>query len=106
MNRIYQQGDVVLKVRSALPAGAKIVKPGPRGNVLAEGEATGHAHCIAPDAAILYEDATGTLWLKVDAEASLVHEEHHAQTIAPGVYEIGKVREYDPFEQSVRFVAD
>ena len=106
MDRIIQQGDCILRLRDRLPPGVKSVEPGSRGHVLAEGEATGHAHCMTADAGMLYEDAVGTLWLRVDVESPIVHEEHHAQTVAPGVYEVGRVREVDPFEKAIRFVAD
>lgn len=105
MDKAYQQGDVIVKVRTEIPSGAKRVKPGQRGVVLAEGEHTGHAHVMDPEAVEMYE-RDGVLWLKVLAPTPLVHEEHHAQTIAPGVYEVSRVVEVDPFADEVRTVAD
>lgn len=105
--RGYQQGDVILKLRDALPAGGKKVQPGQRGYVLAEGEATGHAHTIEAAPGIELYEVDGVLWLRVEGEArTLVHEEHHAQVVEPGVYEVGRVVEMDPFADEARTVAD
>lgn len=103
----YQQGDVLLKVRAGLPEGAKAVKPGPRGYVLAEGEHTGHAHVIEATPDVEMYERDGVLYLNVkEAATPLVHEEHHAQTVAPGVYEVSRVVEVDPFADEIRAVAD
>lgn len=105
--KCYQQGDVLIKRRSSIPANAKKREPGNRGWVFAEGEHTGHAHRVADvDALDMYEDAAGTVWVRVREEARITHEEHHAQTIAPGIYEIGIVREIDPFSEEIREVMD
>lgn len=103
----YQQGDCLVLRRDAMPEGAKPVKPAPRGYVLAEGEHTGHAHVIeaTPDVE-MFEDANGTLWLRVAEASPLIHEEHKPQTIEPGIYEIRRVVEVDPFADEVRIVAD
>jgi hypothetical protein len=73
----------------------------PRGVVLAEGEATGHAHRVVGEAR-LYRRDFWPLWgapppslLVVDREATLVHEEHDAVALAPGQYEVRRQREYD-----------
>lgn len=107
MTKAYQQGDVILKLRDELPAGVKPVKPGLRGFVLAEGEATGHAHTIeaTPDVELYEKD--GVLWLNVKTDdVPLKHEEHNVQTVGKGVYEVGRVVEVDPFADEVRQVAD
>jgi len=102
----YQQGDVLLKMRDAMPEGGVPVNPGPRGYVLAEGEHTGHAHAMEATPAVEMFERDGTLWLRVSEPTPLVHEEHHAQTVQPGVYEVGRVVEMDPFADEVRTVAD
>lgn len=105
-DRGYQQGDVLIKARKALPEGVKAVQPGPRGYVLAEGEATGHAHTITATPDVEMYERGGVLYLNVKAEATVTHEEHHAQVLAPGVYEVSRVVEVDPFENEIRTVAD
>ena len=101
---MQQQGDVVIKQAEAIPAGAIRQKRQAKGYILAEGEATGHHHAIKEEVE-LYEYA-GKLYLKNDVEATLVHEEHHTQTIPPGIWEIDQVREFDYLEQITRRVVD
>ena len=106
--RKLQQGDVLLHQVAGLPDGAESVKPIQGRLILAEGEATGHAHAVmVADDVELFEKA-GTLYLRNagGGPVDLVHEEHHTQTVAPGTYEIGIVIEVDPFEDEVREVAD
>lgn len=102
----YQQGDCIAIKIDAVPEGSKAVKPGPRGYVLAEGEHTGHAHCIDATRDVEMYEKDGVLYLKVAAPAPLTHEEHHTQTIEPGIYEVRRVVEVDPFSDEIRTVAD
>ena len=103
----FQHGDVLGLRVSEMPQGVKKVKPRSGRYILADGEATGHAHAIAiADGVELYEAPDGTMYLKTDIETELTHEEHHTQTIAPGIYEIGQVVEVDPFEGEIRRVMD
>lgn len=77
--------------------------------VLAEGEATGHKHQVFGEGVALYDDGReGVLVLEVpeEAEASVKHEEHHAQTITPGLKDRLIVREWDHFKEEARNVAD
>lgn len=101
-----QQGDVVLKLVESLPSGqATLVKPGPRGHVLAEGEITGHAHSVEADTATMTEIG-GKLFLTVLAQTTVRHEEHKPVELVPGIWEIGRVVEYDYLAQMARTVAD
>lgn len=111
-----QQGDVLIKQpgerRHAGDAFTGIPPEAARksSNVLAEGEATGHAHRVVPvdegaEAHLL--ELGERLFLRVlGGNVKVIHEEHHEQTIAPGEYEIERVMEYDPFAQAARAVAD
>lgn len=98
------QGDVFL-VKGKIPKGASKKTATKRGLVLAEGEATGHAHCITESAAELYEH-NGILYLRASVPVSLKHEEHRPVTISIGDWQVGIVQEYDPFEQEARNVRD
>jgi len=108
----HQQGDVLIYVAATIPAGAKLCHL-----TLAEGEVTGHSHrVVAHDptnlesvnvhGAQLLQAEDGTLYLDVTATVDVVHEEHDIVTLNPGQYEIGIVREVDPFENEIRRVAD
>lgn len=73
--------------------------------VLAEGEHTGHSHVIEDDDAELIRIGERMV-LKLTKPATVVHEEHKPITLAPGVWEIGRVQEYDWFSKMQRQVMD
>lgn len=99
MNPI-RQGDVWLYPVEIDPPRKSTFIPRTRGQgvVLAEGEATGHAHRIREKNARLHKiigqpgrrilNITGT------TPVNLVHEEHETLTIPPGRYEVRIQREY------------
>jgi hypothetical protein len=103
---LLQQGDVLIKKVKSVPQGAKALKPGKRGHMLAEGETTGHAHTIED---IKYSSLflMGTVkYLEVKEPVEIKHEEHKSFVIEPGIYEIGIVQEYDHFLEEARKVRD
>jgi hypothetical protein len=96
----YQQGDVTIKP-APIPCEAKTVHTA----VLAEGEATGHAHRFVGDAALLRHGER--LFLRAaGSDVKILHEEHGPLTLPPGEYEVGRVREYDHFAEETREVQD
>jgi hypothetical protein len=98
------QGDINFIKVSKIPDGAKTVKKTERGYVLAEGEATGHAHTIKDDVE-LYE-VNGVLYMRNSKSVDVRHEEHHTVTVEPGEWKIGITREYDYLKDEERKVAD
>lgn len=104
---LIQQGDVLFKMVDALPDALTARKNARKGLVtFAEGEVTGHHHSCVEDGVELYEDAGGTLWCKVDREATVTHQEHGPVTLPPGSYQIGIVQEVDHLAKEIRNVAD
>jgi hypothetical protein len=98
---MYRQGDVLLIRVDAVPKTTGRRNRDARGRlVLAQGEATGHAHAIESALAELFEDRDGTLYLRVGAAAAeparLVHEEHAAITLPAGSYRVVRQVEYHP----------
>jgi hypothetical protein len=97
----FRQGDVLLLAIDPhdLPRSAR---PEPRAGgrvVLAEGEATGHAHAIRSAAATLLRDGGGTeapRFLRATAPVDLVHEEHATIALPAGAYRMVIQREYVP----------
>ena len=71
------------------------------GNVLAEGEVTGHKHRVEvavierPDGIRIFDGAT-----------KVTHEEHKPITLPKEKWASGKVQEFDHSEQIVRNVTD
>lgn len=99
-----QQGDVLFRRLDAMPEG-EVQTIGRKHCVLAEGEATGHAHIIEETDAELIRIGERML-LKLGGSATVVHEEHKPVTLQPGIWEIGRVSEYDYLSEMVRNVAD
>ena len=101
--KAYRQGDVVITVHN-IPKDAKRTQT----TVLAEGEATGHAHRIMQGKAMLYMQASlGLMYLRVLSDrATIGHEEHEDMILPRGEYHIHIQREYDWFNETVRRVVD
>jgi hypothetical protein len=106
-----RQGDVLLTPVQKLPKGLKKVNRDTRNRlVIAEGEATGHAHCILDGLANLFvpEDLQelSDRYLVVEEECEIVHDEHSALTIEPGIYKLPAQREYTSADMAPLRVAD
>ncbi len=95
------QGDVIVKKVEKIPSEAKKQST----NTVAYGEATGHTHRFVGDGVTTYLHM-GILYVDVPDKAKLIHEEHHEIDFDAGVYEIGRVKEYDHFREEVREVSD
>lgn len=72
--------------------------------VLAHGE-SGHSHVIEDDEAELIQIGERML-LKLTKQATVKHDEHKSITLAPGIWEIGRVSEYDWLSRMERQVMD
>jgi hypothetical protein len=99
-----QQGDVILKQLTSLPTGPRtpIAK---HKLVLAEGETTGHYHGIQSKNSELFSIGN-TIVMELQETATLTHQEHNHITLAPGLWEVGKVQEYDYLSKMKRPVMD
>jgi hypothetical protein len=102
--KIYRQGDVLIEAVKTLPGGLKPAKRAGGRIILAEGETTGHAHAIVDKEVESFVDEQGNLYLSVEAETVVKHEEHGAITLPIGYYKITRQREYAP--DAIRNVAD
>lgn len=106
---MYRQGDVLLIRRDGpFEVADGRIEPVARTNgrlVLAEGEATGHAHAITATGAHLLAHGSERL-LAVDDSVELVHEEHAPITIPAGFYEVIIQRQFDYSTQAARRVRD
>jgi hypothetical protein len=91
---MFRQGDVLLVPADAMPQGRPIDAEDGR-LVLARGEATGHHHSVAVEDGELVDAAEG-VFLRIMEATPLVHQEHGAITLEPGVYRVVRQREYVP----------
>jgi len=100
----FRQGDVFVHA-STLP-NSGLTKKALDGKrlVLAYGEVTGHAHAILEVEDVEAYEKDGITYLRVKSPVTLCHEEHSAQVIPPGDYEVTIQREYHP--ESIRSVQD
>lgn len=98
------QGDVFFIKTRVIPEEAKTLNRRSAGFVIAEGEATGHAHVIHDDIELYEKD--GVLFIKTAKEAEVRHEEHLPVILSPGIWRVGIIREYDPFIEETRIVRD
>ena len=106
MSKRHQQGDLKLTPVSIVPEGAKRLSSRAGRYVLAEGEATGHAHTIEECPEVEMYERDGTLFLRTAGPATIEHQEHAAQIVEPGIYEVGRVLEYDYLKEQARMVLD
>jgi hypothetical protein len=77
--------------------------------VLALGETTGHKHVITverPDHMEMRQLENGEYVIVLSAAGTVTHEEHKMIVLEPGIYRVGKEREYDHFAHTVRSVID
>jgi hypothetical protein len=102
---LIRQGDMLLIPVDAVPGQGTIEHDETADrHVLAEGEATGHAHAAVGQALRLARWSYSRRWapperrryLFVVEAATLSHEEHLPIVIAPGIYEVRRQREYRP----------
>lgn len=98
-----QQGDVLLRKLKSMPKGDQQLVSKQR-LVLAHGE-SGHSHVVEDDDAELIQIGERML-LNLTKAATVTHEEHHPIRLAPGIWEIGRVREWDYFAMMSRQVMD
>lgn len=86
---MIRHGDVQIIPIDSIPNGAKKLDR----KELAYGEVTGHSHKI--DFGDLFETKDGSLYLKVDKNSNVDHEEHKKTKIKPGNYAIRIKRQYN-----------
>jgi len=100
----YRQGDVFVEQVSSIPQDAK-KQENKEKIILAWGEATGHHHSIeVTEATESFVDSAGLLYLSLQEETTLTHQEHAPINIPEGFYRVTIQREYSPEE--IRNVLD
>lgn len=92
MDLRFRQGDIEI-LSAKIPKDAQ-PQPTSGRTVLAEGEATGHAHAIRAGFAQIYL-LGAVMYLRALHEAEIEHEEHGRIILPPGDYIVRRKREYD-----------
>lgn len=99
----FRQGDVLIERVEKIPVGMQ--KQHAKGRIiLAHGEATGHHHSLARDAADWWKGEGEEQFLELSRPASVTHQEHAAVELPAGRYRVTRQREYSP--EAIRNVAD
>ena len=93
--KMFRQGEIVFIQRERVEGSKR------KSNIIREGEQTGHMHEIVDGQ--LYEK-DGVMYLKAEANTTLIHPEHKTLNFPKGSYEIRIQREYDPIQD--RYVMD
>lgn len=106
---MYRQGDIGIFPVSSIPTNVEPVDRDKHGRiVLAEGEVTGHFHCVLDDPATMFRqadmDEMADRFLRVEQEVQVVHDEHDPITLPPGDYVVRRQREFAP--EAPVYVAD
>lgn len=105
---MYRQGDVLLVPVESCPPNARTISEGR--HVLAEGEATGHAHVVEAPSSRLFQGSGDERFLELGTPSVLRHEEHSAIELPAGSYRVIRQREYVPHSRQtsdrVRYVSD
>jgi hypothetical protein len=79
------QGDVPFLKIEKLPLNVR--RRTGNNRIVALGEVTGHHHVV--ESATMYEDGFGNLFALVDKPTRLLHQEHGAIVLEPGIYQFG-----------------
>ena len=111
LKKSYQQGDLLLRRLEKLPKGEIKVLAKSR-LVLAHGE-NGHSHVVEDDEADLIQIGEQII-MRLNSPVTVKHQEHNApdsllpepERLAPGIWEIGRVKEFDWFSKMQRQVID
>jgi hypothetical protein len=103
---MVRQGDVLICRVKRVPEGLSPVPLDDGRVILAYGEVTGHAHAVVGDVELLAADVREMeqRFLRVEAEARVVHEEHATISLPPGDYEVTRQREFQ--DEAPAYVAD
>lgn len=99
-----RQGDVMLEKIKILPANIKPVNAENGRLIIARGEVTGHCHAVEERAGNMFVGEDGRIFLSVEHDTEIVHEEHGTIELPEGIYVYTPQREYTP--EAVRNVAD
>ena len=85
----YRHGDVYLEQVATPSRKGRQYQPS---NLIAEGEATGHAHRAVGDF-LLYQ-LNDVLYLRARKNTALIHEEHARIPLPPGTFKVTLQREW------------
>lgn len=99
------QGDILFVRVDTIPSGAKQLKGVKGRHLLAEGEATGHAHTISSRGVTRFDEG-GVTYLTVEELTEVQHQEHGAVALEPGTWLVKRQREMSVVDLMPKQVSD
>lgn len=99
-----QQGDVLFKKADGILIENEVIISKNR-CVVAEGEHTGHMHVLESPNAEMFK-LGDKMFLKLGSSSTVKHQEHNPITLDKGMWEIGRVQEYDYYQNMKKAVVD
>ena len=108
------QGEISIRKVDALPKTVKLLEP-ENGHYIIGHSETGHHHVMTLDRKQVFVSdnppaGMRVLYANLEAAGTLVHQRghdtHEAIQIEPGIYEFRLGREFDPYAELARQVAD
>ena len=94
--KLARQGDVLIKATNKPEVELTKAQKIDGRWILAEGEATGHAHAIKAAKGVVLWMTAAAMYLEARRQVKIEHEEHAPIMLPPGWYEIRRQREYEP----------
>ncbi len=89
---LWRHGDVLIATVEQIPARAERQPT----LVLAQGEVTGHSHRVEDARKAQIWKYGAQVFLEVQNETRIVHQEHKPLILPPGLYRVWQQREYTP----------
>lgn len=100
--KMYRQGDVLIVSVDSFPTEVTEKLKPIKDLHLAEGEVTGHYHCLVAEA--MAAEHGNEIFFEIQAEAPVTHHEHSTVELPAGKYKKVQQVEYTP--EAYRNVAD
>lgn len=97
-----RQGDVLVDV-PIKPTAETFPQPAEQ-TILAHGSATGHSHEAVGDASLLKLGGDGGVLIQAGEGVTLVHQEHSAIPIAPGLRPVVRQEEWTDADEPIQVV--
>ena len=94
MEKLYRQGDVLLREVQKMPDTAKTSED----HILVRGETTGHAHSASIQMQVFRTDEGGMF---LQGPGQLLHQEHKTIQVPEGTFEVVRQKEYSPLANHI-----
>lgn len=102
---IHQHGDLLLIKIVEIPKTAKKVENLKSGYILERGEGI-HTHILEDVEGVDVYEENGEIYVRVNSQARINHEEHGIQILKPGVYKKTIERVWDYETEEARKIID